>query len=239
MKPSELLIGLRELFAFVVPGVVLLLLLPPDLLRTVETYTHRPLLWTEDANFQMLLFAFAAYALGAVLSGIGSLFDELAEKAANLRGLLPGHAASAREGMVEAENLRELAGKLEGVALETLPVRPQGRLWGRRAFWWNYLRVHCPQAVAEIDRLEAQQKLFRSLLVAWIVLAAFETIYRGTALAFAYGGFAIVSFFYYAGLRRTLSRRLFQCVVIQFVSADLTACGKTAPGDQSAASPHE
>ena len=221
MKPSELLIGLRELFAFVVPGLALLLLLPRGFVDAIGRQAQTPALWPDNESVQMLVVAFAAYALGAVLSGIGSLFDEWAEKAGNLRSLLPGYAASVRKGAEETRNLRDLAGRLEEEALATLPVRPNGRLWGRRAFWWNYLRVHCPPAVAEIDRLEAQQKLFRSLFVAWILLAALELIYTGAPLATAYAGFALVSFFYYAGLRRTLSRRLFQCVVIQFVSHDL------------------
>ncbi|MXO58605.1 hypothetical protein GRI89_03490 [Altererythrobacter salegens] len=228
MKPSELLIGLRELFAFVVPGAVLLFLLPAAFTDLIEADAHHRLPWAGNNTFFLLFSAFAAYALGAVLSGVGSLFDEVAEKAADLRSLLPGFANSVREGAIEAENLSDLAGKLEQVALRTLPVQPQGQVWGRRAFWWNYMRIHCPQAVAEIDRLEAQQKLFRSLMVAWIVLAVLELASRSLPLAATYAVFAIVSFFYYAGLRRTLSRRLYQCVVIQFVSDDLTACSKTA-----------
>ena len=225
MKPSDLLIGLRELFAFVVPGAAFLILLPAWLVEPLaETVPTSPL-WVEGEAMQLLVFFFAAYTCGAMLSAIGSLFDGVAEKAISLRSLVPGLSGSAVDDRAEVARLEVLAGQLEDVALAGLPVRPGGKLWGRRAFWWNYLRKNCPQAVAEIDRIEAQQKLFRSLFVALLLLAA---LYEPGLPTVVFVGLAVVSFFYYAGLRRHLSRRLFQSAVILFAPSDLAAAGGDA-----------
>jgi hypothetical protein len=185
-------------------------------------------MWPSDQTAQLLGFVFAAYALGALLSALGALFDDVAEKVGSAKRFVPGLRRSAREDAEETDRLADLVKRLEEQELAKLPEQPRGKLWGKRAFWWNYLRVNCPQAVTEVDRIEAQQKLFRSLMIAWLALAAVSLAYRDFDVGAIYAALAVVSFLYYAGLRQSLSRRLFQIVVVQYVASDLAAPGTAA-----------
>jgi hypothetical protein len=59
----------------------------------------------------------------------------------------------------------ELAAEL-ACKINPLASDPQRELpWTPRSFWWNYLRLNCPVAIAELDRIEGLQKQFRSLVV--------------------------------------------------------------------------
>lgn len=233
MKPGDLLIGLRELFAFVVPGVAFLLLLPRAVQEWVaDAYGGTPLL-PGDETVRLLMFLFAAYAVGAIMSAIGALFDKAAERLVDAARILPWR----RRAWEEEQVLQELAAALQQRALAQLPDTGVSVPWGKRAFWWIWLRIHCPACVTEIDRLEAQQKLFRSLMVAGLLLAAVHGVtYRlagdpaSPALPITlFLLLAVISAALYAGLRRLLTRRLLQSAVLQFVPNTL---GCAAAGDQ-------
>ena len=215
---------LREVFAFVVPGAALLLLLPAGIIEELSESYPRPDFLPEDPVVDAVLLFFAGYVLGAFLSGIGSTLDDLAEKQGGGEALLsfiPSIGASREKAKIEYANLRDLTKRLESHMLDRLPEKASGSAYGYRAFWWNYLRVHDPRAAAEVDRLEAQQKMFRSFTVAAAVLAVIylvplpgkeEPMDLWAAGAFAAASFG--SFIYYASVRQTTSRRLLQLAVV-------------------------
>lgn len=223
---------LREVFAFVVPGAALLLLLPSGILEGLGAAGARsPLLPADLPLLDAALLFFVSYVLGAVLSGVGSALDDLAEKQGGGEALfrfIPSIGASKAKTDAEYENLKDLTKRLEQHMVAKLPQQPTGPAYGYRAFWWNFLRTHHPRAAAEVDRLEAQQKMFRSFTIAALVLAGLYLapvpgkvqpldLYAG--LGFIAAAFA--SFIYFASVRRTTGRRLLQLAVVLLLPPNL------------------
>lgn len=225
MKPSDLLLGLRDLFGFLVPGAIFLVCLPQWLVLGAGGLFPGGARLAGSETLTLMVFFSLAYGLGAMLSILGSALDSLADR--RLKADAPLDPSTAPVEAVVAHNLKTLAAALEADALARLPVGFDRPIWGKRAFWWNYLRVHCPAAVSEVDRLEAQQKLFRSLVAAGAVLIALEAIgvlltdadvRVAAARAGVFAAVAAGSFVAYRGLRARLSERLFQLAVVQHVS---------------------
>ena len=223
---------LREVFAFVVPGAALLLLLPAQIVGLAGSQESRPPLLPDDLPLlDAALLFFVAYVLGAVLSGVGSVLDDLAERQGGgeaLFSFIPSIGASKRSSDARFANLKDLAKRLEAHILAKLPEQASGPAYGYRAFWWNFLRTHHPRAAAEVDRLEAQQKMFRSFTVAAFVLgilyllpiASIEKDANLVAgLAFLAASFG--SFIYYASVRHTTARRLLQLAVVLLVPSNV------------------
>lgn len=157
MKPTDFLIGVRDFFTRLVPGALFLLLFPPAGFLVAAG---------ADA-LGLLTFAIAAYLVGSVAAGAGGALDGAADWAIDrsLFRRLFAPDLTAREG--RAEKLRDelLAGARPATAAGA-PETP-------KVFWWDYFRLHCPAAIAELDRIEAAQKLFRSLIAVFVVIGAY------------------------------------------------------------------
>ena len=152
MKPSDFLIGIRDLFIFLVPGAIFLLLFDPQLHLFVE-------LEAAVGGLGLFAFAFIAYGLGSFASAGGAFLDPIADRLVEkTHETTLARLADA----FEEEILRQ--------ATETrdLAKRP----WTPKAFWWDQIRLHYPVGIAEVDRLESIHKLFRALTIVFLAHAA-------------------------------------------------------------------
>lgn len=237
MKPSDLLLGLRELFGALIPGTIFLYCLPLWIVDGIGGLLAPARSVGPSETVELMVFFALAYAAGTLLSGFGSLLDFVTDKR-----IWRFDIGSSGEESMRARNIEALALGLRDYALRHVPVPFDRPIWGKRAFWWNYLRVHCPHGVVEIDRLEAQQKLVRSLVAALAILAVLEcvaflhpsigaTIERLSLLLVG----TVVCFLPYWQMRRKLTERLFQLAVIQFVGDELHLREKAVyvSGDQT------
>lgn len=157
MRPQDLLLGARDFFAVLIPGAVLLLIIP------------LPLDQSKLEGLSLFAFAVAAYLAGSLASAVGGIADYLIDpilKSARYRRSIFGRKLACRE--KAAEQLRDIL--LESHAGRT----PVLESYSVKSFWWDRLRLGCPPALLELDRIEARQKLFRSLMAIFLFLMAWS-----------------------------------------------------------------
>ncbi len=246
MKPQDLFLGIRDFLSLLVPGIAFLVLFPGSVLtwlsKPIRIGTALP-----DTTLLVLVFLAAALTAGSILSGLAGLLDERVDRNVSrwmeepTRGHVLKAKAFARQ-LAKLAATERLAGRL---ADEINPLSrdfEQSLLWTPRAFWWNYLRLNCPIAIAELDRIEGLQKQFRSLVVVafaaalfaiespieWSRLAgslaevagwkaAFAPLLNWKPWALASVAFLVMAFCFsaYVGYRIRFARRLFELAVIQ------------------------
>lgn len=159
MRPQDLLIGVREFFSILIPGAAFLFFLKQTEID----------LSSQALTVAALAAPVAAYLFGAMASGLGSLLDEPVDRLLHSRFLR-------RKFLTSLERRERLAGAIQAHLVlscpkgmyPAFPDLPSRQL---KAFWWDYLRINCPAAISELDRLEAAQKMGRSFVAVFAALA--------------------------------------------------------------------
>jgi hypothetical protein len=168
-KPGDLLIGVIDFFAVLVPGVIAAGLIVEAMGRNLE-----------EANTLFVAgLVTTGWVLGHVLHGIGSwldpvLYDRLfkppeavsqgpVQKSDRLR-------AGIHKYFHKNDDLYRLAKKTtDDLDMPNIQA-PGGRVPGGMYQWARaWLNSHSPKATANLDRLEADSKLFRSLAVLFLI----------------------------------------------------------------------
>ncbi|HYI47630.1 MAG TPA: hypothetical protein VEX35_04115 [Allosphingosinicella sp.] len=159
MKPQDFTIGIRDFFAILVPGAIVLFILPrPD-----------PQLFGPSLEaLDVIALAIVAYLIGSVADKLGAILD-----------LPPDHFLRSKHLPFFSKRLAARKMEAEECQRQLLkdcvpPVPSHEPTNSTRVFWWDQLRLDCPAAIQELDRIEAAQKLFRSLTAASFVLAVYE-----------------------------------------------------------------
>jgi hypothetical protein len=167
-KPGDLLIGVIDFFAVLVPGVIAAGLIVEAMGRNLE-----------QANTVFIAgLVTTGWVLGHVLHGIGSwldpvLYDRLFKPSSNPETVSQGPVqksnrlrAAIHKYLHKNDDLYRLA-KETTDALDMPNIRaPGGSVPGGMYQWARaWLNSHSPKATADLDRLEADSKLFRSLAV--------------------------------------------------------------------------
>jgi hypothetical protein len=161
-KPGDLFIGVIDFFAILIPGIVAAMF---------AAWARELIPLQPDALFFGTILL-AGFILGHVLHGLGSFLDVLVydplfrprdhSDAQRARGS-KGYFHSNDELYRQAKRVTAFAGSGDQAEVKS----PPGGMYQWARAW---LRMHSPEATAELDRLEADSKLFRSLTV--IALAA-------------------------------------------------------------------
>jgi hypothetical protein len=251
MKPQDLFIGIRDVLALLVPGAVLILLLPIDATRQIADEIRIGPKGEIDTALLLLSFLVVSLATGSLLSALAGQMDKFVdgqtEKELGDVRFMIGRASLERS-IGRMKTLRALASALKDRKLQESRIVDglSDAPWTPRAFWWNYLRLNCPEAIAELDRVEGFQKQFRSLTVVFSILSLAALTFPldwggllaepGTApflssfgnllaiqpwLAFLGFGFAAcLCFVSYAAYRVIFSIRLFELALIAELSSD-------------------
>lgn len=155
MKPQDFLVGIRDFFSVVVPGAIFLLCIPPGLISGLTP---------KDNTLALFGAAVAAYLSGSIASALASILDIPVD------GGLESNLA--KHWWKKLGDREALAGQLKSRLLDALSDSERAyHSESLKAFWWGHLRLCCPAAIAELDRIEAAQKLFRSLVPVFAGLA--------------------------------------------------------------------
>lgn len=260
MKPQDLFLGVRDFLSLLVPGIVFLILFPASVLSFLST-PIRINGGDPDATLLVLVFLAAALTIGSVLAGLAGLLDRHVDDYVSYvrrRQAEAGGAWCPRALAEQIVKLGEIENMAASLACRINPLAaPSGRdlPWTPRAFWWNFMRLNCPVATAELDRIEGLQKQFRSLVVVaaaaalfaigapirWdalspsftdpVRLAAAFTPLRSVLpwllalLALATGTFCFAA---YVGYRVRFARRLFELAIIHALPKERIAEGTSA-----------
>ena len=166
-KPQDVFLGVIDLFAILLPGMVLGLFMAEPVLRTIESQggaLSTPARW--------LAFFFGSYALGHFLSLIGAyVMDQAYDLLRDLRPWFLRHVWDKvwRRSRGRDTGLQERA----GILLATL--LPQAFDRGDSSVKWAIAFVSAarPELSARLDRKEADQKLFRSLTIVFGLIPVF------------------------------------------------------------------
>jgi hypothetical protein len=190
MKAQDFLLGLRDFFAVLVPGAVFLLLVGPVNFLDPEAQK------SGGSGQWIFAFAIGAYLVGSVMSAIGSWLDLIVDPVLEGRRL-PGFLRR------EIVGRKRLAGRLRDRALKSCEVLGVARhRESLRSFWWDQLRLNCPPAAAQLERMEATQKLFRSLIPVLLLTPAGRALLGNPAdthLKWLIGGTVVAFILYVAG----------------------------------------
>lgn len=195
MKPSDFFLGIIDFFATLVPGAIVAYLLLVTRLPTVPAGWPRFRFGSPEG---WVLFTVAAFVLGHFVSAIGShVLDPLYDRSyARWRRASAEHVRSKLG--IEASWIRVMSQRLQHVknrsnpddallstakAIKIQQLQVTATTAGTQAaaitntYWWaaTVVRLRAADGSAEIDRLTAQSKLFRALIVT-IPLAAY--VYR-------------------------------------------------------------
>jgi len=232
MKPGDLALGIRDLLAVLVPGALFLLLIPATSTSWLLGY---PLELAEDLP-NAILFLAAAYAVGALIGAAAGFLDPLAERIYRpATSLLPSRGSLAKDVAAQFDSLRSTARGLERRILKDTGVPTNDTpMWNDKAFWRNYLRISSAAAVGELDRVEAQQKLFRALSLVFLLAA----LLRGPEpSSFAMVVVALLFFALFVTYRRRFNVRLYQSAIAYYCYArqEGGVAASPAPPQQAAA----
>jgi hypothetical protein len=172
MKPADFFFGAMDFFAILLPGVVLAYLLTPW-----STAVFGPVLPPLDSEAkQWAGFAICGYFFGHLLHQMGSLLDNAYDRGFRARKNQFGEHALLKE-------TRRLVEEEFGHVV-----------MGHSMFNWagSYVRANNSTAGAEIERMGADSKFFRSLcLLSWLALVLF--VLQGEILA-ALAAWALAAF---------------------------------------------
>ena len=158
MKPGDFLLGVFEFFAILLPGMIATWLaaqyVPAGLLRDGAFFTAAA---PQTASWLLVaVFLIASYTLGHFVFMLSAQLDHTYDGwRRRAKPLTRDTAFRAARALQETLN-RELAGSA------FTPLK-----WAKA-----YILVNAQHARVEIDRLEAEQKFFRSLVVVAAALAA-------------------------------------------------------------------
>lgn len=219
MKPGDFLLGVLDFFAILLPGVLATWLvaqyIPPATLR--NALSLGPAGADGDSSWVIgTAFLLASYTLGHFVFMIGSGLDVSYD-----RWRRRHRPANRDTTYAAARTLHERLNKeIFGGPFSTLK-------WAKA-----YIQVNAQHARAEIDRLEADQKFFRSLVVISAAFAAHFLLKESAPLA---GGAAIgmgyLAYHRYVDQRWKMTELIYATALI--VAANRSARSTSAaPSDQ-------
>jgi len=226
MKPQDFFISARDFFAIIVPGA-LLLLLAPTADPALNIYSALRDGIPESATIVLLGSLVCTYAVGTVIAGVGAKADIVAD---NLTARIM--RVYDRKDEVHAlfhfffrkiDKLRQDEALARSLELTIVPamdkLETRRRPWSTRGFWWNYLRLNCPEAIGELDRVEGVQKQFRGLAVGAGVMSLLYSRNSGLSpwLFWSSMAFAVLIYAYWDN-RMRFGRRLFELAIAHAIS---------------------
>lgn len=184
-KPADLFIGVIDLFAIILPGAVVSFVYS-DAARTYVFGPITPPL--PGGRWNATVFAFASYLLGHFMFAVGSKLDDwvgdrlrawrFADKERPLLRAVKQLKWKALPPRFDAKRAGPLALSAD-VTMEldpaTFDTLEKSEVVTVNAFQWAKMLVdlHAPSTATEVDRLEADSKFFRTLIVAAVLVAPY------------------------------------------------------------------
>lgn len=222
MKPQDFFINTRDFFAVIVPGALLMILvgaINPEL--NLWLLLQKQKLGPNSGILNILICFVCTYSLGTVLSGVGSRLDWVADRITLSRIAAADRREKVGFGLRKMDKLRQteaLAHALEITLAPGLDKAIAGRRpWSTRAFWWNYLRLNCAEAMVELDRIEGQQKQYRGMTIGALVMVAVYYVNGASSLTAVAVVATLFLAYSYWSQRNRFARRLFELAIVHAV----------------------
>ncbi len=198
-EPQKFYIGMIEFFSVILPGVLFTYVLMSEYNRlTGQSYQV-------ETSEQGLIFLFISYVAGHFIFMMGSTIDNIDQYLRNwtfqsqLRRVAEGEQPVARiKRWLSSYILRDR----DEAMYRVLPIKQHylARVGGQNAvnaFQWSkaWLTEKNPQALAEVERFEADSKFFRSFIVVLFLIACWKTYFPDPAIQLTAMILALLSFY--------------------------------------------
>jgi hypothetical protein len=198
IKPGDLFVGVADFFAVLLPGAILCFLVAdearefaPNLLEAGRA---------DDKVVRWVMFVACAYIVGHFIHAVGSLLDDTLYK----------------------NGLRPVIARVKGEdAFEHVRAMQQSAMGAERRAAMNpfkWARAHVElwhsEAAAQVRRLEADSKFFRSFIVLLVVLAVASLWRRQWAEASTCGVMLLLSCWRYADQRWKYTQLAYQYLLV-------------------------
>jgi hypothetical protein len=219
MKPGDFFLGVLDFFAILLPGSLATWLaiqyIPASSLRAALTFDFMGAGAKPETFVAGAAFVLSSYLLGHFVFMAGSRLDRPYD-----RWRKRAHPFAVDKTYQAADALKKtLTPDLYGGELTTLK-------WARA-----FIQIKSAEARIEIDRLEAEQKFFRSLVVIAAMFAAhFVLRERAWFMAAIAVLMAVFSYWRYRDRRWTMTELIFATAVIVHATADSNSDAKARSG---------
>jgi hypothetical protein len=208
-KPSDFFIGVIDFFAVLLPGASVLYLLQPLIVGGT------PMPWLPATRTQgWVVFLVLAYIAGHLLHAIGSLVldDHIYDKFYVPRWR-PSHSRAAKWiGQADPDRLRgdgDAAATLLARVYLTTSVNTRGTTY----YDWclSDVRVNSPTGAAEVDRVQADSKFFRSMVFVFLMAALIGGVRKGPVwISVGAAALTIFAMWRFCELRWTATKRVYE-----------------------------
>lgn len=212
-KPSDFFVGVVDFFAILLPGAALVYLSRPFLIDDV------PNDWLPTTSTQSwVLFLVLAYIVGHLLHELGSwLLDRYVYGKGYLPLIRPSHARAAK--LVDDPSALGNDKDAVKTLLARVRLETKANTTGTNYYDWclSDIRVTRPAGAAEVDRLQADSKFFRSMVfvflaTALVSLGATLGSFRPALAIFSISAFALTIFaiWRFCVLRWAATKRVYE-----------------------------
>jgi len=174
-KPNDLFVGIVDFFAVLLPGAVLTFMLQNVKVSMLNDRIN-DLLKDRSTEAKWVIFVIASYLFGHFVFLIGAKFlDDLYDA-----------TYAKRQGIKRRWRLLKHVGGIKREALQSAHLIENQFKWARA-----YVKLNKPEAATEIDRLEADSKFFRSMVVVaasgWMMIGVYRKACGALLLTASFG----------------------------------------------------
>lgn len=207
-KPSDFFVGVIDFFAVLLPGASLVYLLQP----LIVTGTATP--WLPATPTQgWVVFLVLAYIAGHLLHAIGSwLLDDYVYGKFYIPRWRSSHSRAAK--WIQQADSNGLRGDSEAAAtlLARVYLTTKVNAHGTNYYDWclSDVRVNSSTGAAEVDRLQADSKFFRSMVFVFLVAALISSWEAPVWTSAGAAALTIFAIWRFCELRWSATKRVYE-----------------------------
>ncbi|HLO32603.1 MAG TPA: hypothetical protein VK249_25875 [Anaerolineales bacterium] len=207
-KPSDFFVDVLEFFTILLPGACLIYLIQPLIIN------NTPALWLPANETQgWIVFLVLAYIAGHLLHAIGSwILDDYVYN----KFYVPRWRASHSQAVKWINGGDSTSLRKDKDAVNTLLARvyltTKVNTQGTNYYDWclSAVRMNSPAGTVEVDRLQADSKFFRSMVLIFLVTALLSLQYGLMWLSIGFAALTIFATWRFCELRWTATKRVYE-----------------------------
>jgi mannose-6-phosphate isomerase-like protein (cupin superfamily) len=223
-KPTDFFLGVVDVFAVLLPGAVLTFFIQghwyADFFGTGKIF---PAIQS-DAE-KVLAFLIVTYTLGNIIFLAASLlmdgwYDRLIRNLFKKNADLAYHTATAiKEKYLHSQELiDDLLLQNKFSQKEKNEIQSSIRKEVVNTYKWiqHFMRIRQPEALTDIQKLEADSKFFRCLIITFLFIAAFSFAYFESSVGALFLLLSFFSVYRYADLRNKSTQRAYEFLITYY-----------------------
>jgi mannose-6-phosphate isomerase-like protein (cupin superfamily) len=220
LKPSDIFIGVIDFFSVMLPGALLTFFLEGMFYDQVFGGGR---LFPEPATeiAKAAVFLIVAYIVGNLIFMLASFLDYTYDGILRQKWFQSKYdlnyktALQVREKFIRTDlRLRELylAGRISEIDYRAILDNPKREIFNTFKWSQHFLLFNKSEALADIQRIEADSKFFRSLVIAFLIIAVLLFVQVKILLAVLFIAFALLCYYRYGELRFKATEKAYELI---------------------------